>query len=56
MIKLYYELFYPHLIYSLEIYTYKSNIDCINVIQKKILKLNFSKPLDFSIFKTTIYR
>ena len=49
MIKLYYALFYPHLIYCLEIWghTYKSNIDCIHVI-KKVLKLVFSKPIDFS--------
>ena len=34
--------------YCLEIcgHTYKSNIDCIHVIQKKVLKLVFSKPID----------
>ena len=50
MIKLYYVLFYHHLIYCLEIWghTYKSNIDCIHVIQKKVLQLVFSKPIDFS--------
>ena len=42
MIKLYYALFYPHLIYCLEIWghTYKSNIDCIHVIKKSI-KISF---------------
>ena len=56
MIKLYYALFYPHLIYCLEIWghTYKSNIDCIHVIQKKVLKLVFSKSIDFSSNKLFI--
>ena len=55
-IILYYALFYPHLIYCLEIWghTYKSNIDCIHVIQKKVLKLVFSKPTDFSSTKLYI--
>ena len=37
MIKLYYELCYPHLIYCLKMWghKYKSNIDCIHIIQKK---------------------
>ena len=43
MIKPYYTLFYPHLIYYLEILgnTYKSNIYSIHVLQKKIFKLVF---------------
>ena len=50
MIKLYYSLFYHQLIYCLEIWgnAYKSYINCIHVIQKKVLKLVFSKPIDFS--------
>ena len=38
MIILYYVVFYSHLIYCLEMlrHTYKSNIDCIHVIQKKV--------------------
>ena len=45
MINLYYALFYPHLMYNLEIWghTYKSNINCIRVIQQ-----GFSKIIDFS--------
>ena len=56
MIKLYYAVFYPHLIFCLEIlgHTYKSNIDCIHFIQKKVLKLVFSKFLDFSSKKLCI--
>ena len=43
MIKLYYALFYPRLIYCLEIWghTYKSNIGCIHVIQQKSIKISF---------------
>ena len=56
MIKLYLALVYPHLIYCLEIwvYTYKSNINCIYVIHKKVLKLGFSKPIAFSSKKLFI--
>ena len=56
MIKLYYELFYPHLIYCLKIwgYNFKPNINCIHVIQTKVLKLVFSKPIDFSSKKLFI--
>ena len=56
MIKLYYAFFYTHLIYCLEILgnTYTSNIDCIHVIQKQILKLVFSKPINFSSKKLFI--
>ena len=35
-------------------HTYKSNIDCIHVIQKKVLKLVFSKHIDFSSKKLFI--
>ena len=50
MIKLYNDIFNPHLIYCLEIWehTYKFNINCIHFIQKKVLKLVLSKPIDFS--------
>ena len=42
--------------YCLEIWghTYKSNIDCIHVIQQKVLTLVFSKPIDFSSKKLCI--
>ena len=50
MIKLYYALFYPHLIYCIEIWGhgYVSNLNSIYLIQKKILKIMFNKPNDFS--------
>ena len=37
--------------YCLEIWrhTYKSNIDCIHVIQKNVLELGFTNPIDFSL-------
>ena len=48
--------FLSSLIYCLEIWrhTYKSNIECIHVIQKKVLKLVVSKPIDFSSTKLFI--
>ena len=50
MIKLYYALFYPHLIYYIQIWGhgYVSNLNSIYLIQKKILKIMFNKPNDFS--------
>ena len=50
MIKLYYDLSYPHLIYCIEIWYhgYVSNLNSILLIQKKILKISFNKPNDFS--------
>ena len=50
MIKLYYALFYPHLMYCIEIcgHGYVSNLNSIYLIQKKILKIIFNKPNDFS--------
>ena len=50
MIKLYYALFYPHLIYCIEIWghRYVSNLNSIYLIQNKILKIIFNKPNDFS--------
>ena len=50
MIKLYYALFYPHLIYCIEIWDhgYVSNLNSIYLIKKKILKIIFNKPNDFS--------
>ena len=50
MIKLYYALFYPHLIYCIAIWGhgYVSNLNSIYLIQKKILKIIFNKPNDFS--------
>ena len=29
-------------------HTYKSNINCIHIIQQQLLKLVFSKPIDFN--------
>ena len=50
MIKLYYALFYPHLIYCIEIWGhgYLSNLNSIYLIQKKILQIICNKPNDFS--------
>ena len=50
MIKLYYALLYPHLIYCIEIWGhgYVSNLKGIYLIQKNILKIIFNKPNDFS--------
>ena len=47
MIKLYYALCYPHLIYCIEIlcHGYVSNLNRIYLIQKKILKIIFNKPI-----------
>ena len=50
MIKLYYGLFFPHLIYCIEIWGhgYVSNLNSIYLIQKKILQIICNKPNDFS--------
>ena len=52
MIKLYYALFYPHLIYRIEIWGhgYVSNLNIIYLIQKKILQIIFNKPNNFSTY------
>ena len=46
MIKLYYALFYPHLIHCIEIWGV-SNLNSIYLIQKKDIKIIFNKPNDF---------
>ena len=50
MLKLYYALFYPHLIYCIEMsgHGHVSKLNSIYLIQKKILKIIFNKPNDFS--------
>ena len=48
MIKLYYALFYSHLIYCIWGHGYVSNLNSIYLIQKKILKIICNKPNDFS--------
>ena len=50
MIKLYYVLFYPYLLYYIEIcvYSYVSNLNSIYLIQKNNLKIIVNKPNDFS--------
>ena len=50
MIKLYYALFYPHLIDCIEIWGhgYVSHLNSIYLIQKKILKIICNKQNDFS--------
>ena len=59
MIKLYYALFYPHLIDCIEIWGhgYVSNLNSIYLIQKKILKIIFTilSLYDIYKYKTCIY-
>ena len=50
MIKLYYSLFNPHLIYCIEIWgnSYVYNLNKIYFIKKNILKIMFNKPNNIS--------
>ena len=50
--NLYYALVYPHLIYGIEIYanTAKCNIDKLNVLNNKILRILQCKWLDSNVF------